>query len=47
MTAKVSGSHFNAGKDVNSITVSELLQTVALHPNISFESISFLGFSIK
>lgn len=41
MTAKGSGSRFNTGKNVNNITVSELLQTVALHQNIFFESILF------
>lgn len=38
MTAKGSGSRFNTGKNVNNITVSELLQTVASHPNIFFET---------
>lgn len=41
MTAKGSDSCFNTGKNMNDITVSELLQTVALHPNIFFENISF------
>lgn len=38
MTAKGSGSRFNTGKNVNNITVSELLQTVASHPNIFLET---------
>lgn len=29
MTAKGSGSHFSIGKNVNNVTVLELLQTVA------------------
>lgn len=42
MTAKGSGSHFNIGKNVNNVTVSELLQTVALHRYILFVSNSFM-----
>lgn len=42
MTAKGSSSHFNIGKNVNNVTVSELLQTVALHQYFLFESNSFL-----
>lgn len=33
---------FNIGKNVNNVTVSELLQTVALHQYILFESNSFM-----
>lgn len=40
MTAKGSDSLFNTSKNVNNITISELLQTMAIHPNILFESLS-------
>lgn len=44
MTAKGSNSLFNTSKNVNNITISELLQTMAIHPNILFESLSLQVF---